>query len=118
MNCIAKDKEDAMVVKAKDSKQIQKVRKKLQRQLQAAERLSNDEALDRMTLLIQEQLHRQQSVRINLKNRQIATFDENQHPEQVKSHFILKLIKKIKTEKPPSKYLKGRITPLSHKNHE
>ena len=107
----------AIATKAKESLQVQKARRKLEQQLQATEKRTNSEALNKMDRLIQEQLRRQKSNRVNLKKRQIASFDENRHPAQVRSHFILNLIKKIEGEKQtPISILEGRITSLSNKD--
>lgn len=103
-----------MSTKAKESAQIQKARKKIERNLQTADKQVNPEALNKMGRLIQEQLKRHKADRISLKKRQIIAFDENQHSAAVKSHFILNLIKTIKHAKAPKKTdLEGRITSVS-----
>lgn len=103
-----------MPAKAKESPQIQKARKKIKQQLKAAEKRMNAEALQTMSRLIKEQLSRQKSGRIDLKDRQITTFDENQHPAKTESKFVLNLIHQIKDGKINTENdLEGRITPLA-----
>lgn len=84
-----------MSIKAKESLQIQKARKKIKEQLKAADKRMNPQALQNMSRLIKEQLSRQKADRIDLKNRQIISFDENQHPAKTESKFIAKLMHQI-----------------------
>jgi hypothetical protein len=109
-----------MATKAKESPQVEKARKKLEQQLKASEKCTNAEALNKMDRLIQEQLKRQKSNRISLKKKQIASFGDTKHSAKVKSHFILKLIKKIENDKKqvPTSPLEGRITAISNKNYD
>jgi len=102
------------MVKAKESRQIQKARQKIKKQLAAAEKRINPEALDSMSRLIQRQIARHSSERIDLKNRQITLFDENEHPAKTESRFISILMKQIKQEKigEQDNDLEGRITPI------
>lgn len=107
-----------MSSKAKESAQIEKARKKIEKKLQTAETRVNPEALSKMSRLIQEQLKRHKADRINLKKRHIIAFDENQHPAAVRSQFILNLMNTIRQEKPKKNYeLEGRITPVSDTAH-
>jgi len=113
-----------MSIKAKESAQIEKARKKIERKLQSAEKRVNPEALNKMGRLIQEQLKRHQADRVSLKKRHIIAFDENKHSAAVKSQFILNLMGSIKQEKSSKEHdLEGRITPVSdtaqqHTTHE
>jgi hypothetical protein len=98
-----------MTEKAKESAQILKARKKIERKLQMAEKKINPEALQTMSKIIKEQLNRQKDVRIDLKARHV-TFDENKHSAKTQSKFITKLINQIKHNKIPSENeLEGRI---------
>jgi hypothetical protein len=99
-----------MTVKAKESHQIQKVRKKIKEKIHEAEKQMSPEALLAMSYLIKQQLNRKKEGRINLKERQVTSFDENRHPAKTQSKFILKLIHQIKH--PPKKDLTGRITSI------
>lgn len=105
-----------MTAKAKESAQIQKARNKIKQQLQKAEKKMNPEALQAMSRLIREQLNRKKAGRINLKNRQIISFDENKHPAKTESKFIIKLIHQIKNQQNKSD-LEGRIKHLSKTKH-
>lgn len=95
-----------MNTKAKESSEIQKVRKKIKQKIQQAEQKMNPEALIAMGRLIKEQLNRKKEGRISLKERQF-TFDENRHPAKTQNKFILKLIRQIKH--PAEHGLEGRI---------
>lgn len=104
------------MAKAKESRQIQKARKKIKKQLAEAEKRINPEALKSMSRLIQRQIARHSSERINLKKRQITLFDENQHSAKTESRFVSSLLRHIKEEQvpPPSQsQLEGRITSIS-----
>lgn len=101
-----------MVVKAKESPQVQKARKKIKQQLAAAEKRINDEALKEMRLLIQRQIARHHAERVDLKTKVVTLFDENKHPAQTESKFVNRLLKDLK-HPPKSKKkseLEGRIT--------
>lgn len=103
-----------MTTKAKESRQVEKARKKIERQLLAAEKRTNAETLKAMSLIIKKQLARHQSERINLSKRQITTFDENRHPAKTESKFVTKLLKQLKNERSQDKDspLEGRITSI------
>ena len=105
-----------MTAKAKESAQIQRARNKIKQQLQKAEKKMNPEALQAMSHLIREQLNRKKTERIDLKNRQIISFDENKHPAKTENKFIIKLIRQIKQQQNKSD-LEGRIKPLSKPKH-
>jgi hypothetical protein len=95
--------------KARESAQIMRARKKIEKQLQATENRMNIEALAHMRALIEKQIQRQAPERINLKKRQIVLFDENRHPAETQSKFVMHLLEKIKEGKPAKEKLKGRI---------
>lgn len=101
-----------MVVKAKESPQVQKARKKIKQQLAAAEKRINDEALKEMRLLIQRQIARHHSERIDLKTKMVTLFDENAHPAKTESKFVNRLLKQLKhpTKAKQKSELEGRIT--------
>jgi hypothetical protein len=85
-----------MAKKAQESAQIERARKKIEKQLLASEKQFNAESLRRMRELIENQLKRQSPTRVSLKTRQIVLFDENQHPAQTESRFVKHLLDKIK----------------------
>lgn len=101
-----------MAVKAKESPQVQKARRKIKRQLKAAERKMNPETLKAMSQLIKQQLARHQSERINLRKREFTIFDENQHPAKTESKFIMKLLHDLEHGEGQleDNHLEGRIT--------
>lgn len=106
-----------MAIKAKESPQIQKARKKIKQQLAAADKRVNTEALKEMSLLIQRQLARHTAQRINLKSKVVTLFDENKHPAKTESKFVHRLLKQLKhtpTKSKQKKELEGRITSVNH----
>ena len=104
-----------MAKKAKESSQIEKARKKIEKNLMAEEKQINKEALNRMRLLIETQLRRQSVNRISLKKRQIVLFDENRHPAKTESKFIVRLLEEIKKGRPIKQKLKGRIKSINQR---
>lgn len=105
-----------MATKAQESAQIQKARAKIKRQLEAAEKRFNADTLARMSLLIQKQLARHQTERVNLKKRQVTLFDENQHPAKAKNSFVMNLLRQLEQETPSHTEetpLEGRIKTIS-----
>ena len=103
--------------KAKESSHIQKARKKIQQRLTAADKKVNEETLGNMSRLIKMQLNRQKPSRIDLKERQITSIDENARYAKIESQFIIKLIHEIEQENPPTDHgLEGRIKTISDKN--
>lgn len=99
-----------MSVRAKESQQVEKARKKLQKKFAQEDRRMTNEALRQMELVIEQQLARHASERIDLKSKEIALFDANRHPAAVKSKFVSHLLTTLKAGTKPVKHLKGRIT--------
>lgn len=103
-----------MGTKAKESQQVEKARKKLQRKIARENRFMTEESLAQMARLIERQLIRHAGERIDLKSKEIQLFDENRHPALVKSRFVAHLLRDLKTEatspSKPKKTLKGRIS--------
>lgn len=103
-----------MSTKAKESRQIEKARNKIKKQLLAADQRTNEETLKAMSQLIKKQLERHRPERINLSKRQFTTFDENKHSARTESKFVSKLLKQLKNEPIKSESaLEGRITPIT-----
>lgn len=103
-----------MAVKAKESPQVAKARRKIKQQLAAAEKRVNAEALREMRLLIQRQIARQSPTRIDLKTKTVTLFDENTHPAKTESKYVQHLLKELKhPEKSKENELEGRITSYS-----
>lgn len=101
-----------MKIKAEESPQIKKARQKILRQIEAAEKRINPEALDRMSLLIKRQLTRHSPERISLKSKSITLFDENRHSAQTESRFIKRLMQQIEHPKHKGANLEGRISSM------
>lgn len=106
-----------MLEKANESVHITKARKKIQQRLNAAEKKVNAETLASMSRLIKMQLNRHKSSRIDLKERQVTTFDQKTPYAKIESQFILGMIKKIKKGTIPPKHdLEGRIKTIIDSN--
>ena len=102
-----------MSTKAKESRQVQKARDKIKKQLLAAEKRTNTETLKAMSLLIKQQLERHKPERITLSKRQITAFDENKHPARSESKFVSKLLNQLKKATASTdSSLEGRITSI------
>lgn len=98
-----------MGTKAKESQQVMKARKKLERKIASENRHMTKESLDKMALLIERQLIRHADERLNLKSKDIQLFDENRHSAASKSKFVNHLLSNLKAESKKQKSLKGRI---------
>jgi len=97
--------------KAKESQQIQKARKKLEKQLAKEKTLVNEKAIGQMKKAIQIWIHRHEGERIKLRERW-ELFDENRHSVDVRSKFVSHLMGKLKKEAAKSKSFKplvGRV---------
>jgi hypothetical protein len=89
-----------------ESSKVKNYRKKLEESLIEEKKLFNPESLDKMKLSIHEWIDKHSLERINLKDKNIALFDENQHSASPKSKYILHLIADLKQDK--AKLPKGR----------
>lgn len=100
-----------MVAKAKESAQVEKARRRLARKIAKEEKRMTNEALRQMALVIEGQLARHASERINLKSKEIELFDANRHPAVVKSRFVSQLLSELKAggKAEETGKLKGRI---------
>lgn len=100
-------------MKAEESYQVQKARKKLQRQFEKENKRIDEKALIQMKHAIQIWIKRHARERVALKGRPIQLFDENKHPAATKSRFVRDLITQLKgaprKETSRSKGLAGRI---------
>lgn len=102
-----------MSIKAKESRQIKKARKKLKKQFASEEKKINAEALQRMDRAIHHYINRHAGERIDLKSKTFTLFDENKHPATPESKFVLEMLKDLQQEKPeqkPPSSLEERIT--------
>jgi hypothetical protein len=101
-----------MGIKAKESKQVQKARKKLERRLEAEHKLVNQKALDQMKKAIHIWIKRHRDERVSLIEKPIELFDENRHSVQTQSKFVSHLLQKLQNEAsktPAFKRLIGRV---------
>lgn len=88
-----------MPVKAKESAQISKARKKIKEQILSQNKLTTSQALEKMTKWLQSWLARHAKERINLKEKRVVNlFDENQHPANTQSKYVSHLLKSLKKE--------------------
>lgn len=82
--------------KAKESAQIKKYRRKLQKQLENEKTQMTEAALKKAKDSMQLWISRHQSERINLKDKTITLFDENRHPARTESKFVHDLFSRIR----------------------
>lgn len=82
--------------KTKESAQVQKFRRKLQKQLEKEHAKMSDAALKKVkeTLLIK--LSLQRDSRINLRDKTFSLFDENRHSAPIESDFIQNLFSELR----------------------
>lgn len=109
-----------MTTKAKESAQVRRARQKIQKQIQEADKRINDQELTLMRTVIERQLARHQTERIDLKTKNVTPFDENQHSAKTESRFVSRLLAQLKQGEisaTPSKQLEGRIKPLQENEH-
>ena len=84
--------------KAKDSKQVERARKKLRKQIKEEHKLINSQALKNVGNDIKKWLSTNSKERLKLKDKRIELFDENKHSEKVRSRFVKDLLNKLITE--------------------
>lgn len=103
-----------MAVKAKESKKIEKIRKKLEKVLNEEHRHFNSETLREVRNSIKKWINRHESERISLENKTFKLFDENEHPSETKSYFVKHLLSDIEqeseVEEEERSKLLGRVT--------
>jgi hypothetical protein len=102
-----------MALNAKESRQVQKVRKKLEKVLEEEQKRINKDTLQEMSKTIQNWIWRHQSERINLQEKTFKLFNENASPAETKSKFVHHLLNQLKKEEGKVREeggLKGRVT--------
>jgi len=87
-----------MATRARESKKIRKVRKKLEKVLQEEHTHFNRATLNEVRENIHKWIARHEPERISTEEKTFALFDENRHPCEVKSKFVKHLIKYIQSE--------------------
>lgn len=96
--------------KAKESKHVEKVREKLKKRLDEEHSHINNESLREMRYLNNEWINRHEPERVNLKDKTFKRFDENRHPMEPRSHYVLDLLRSIQEEASEGeRRLRGRI---------
>lgn len=101
-----------MVDRAKESKAVQKVRRKLEKIIETENKSITLDSLREMSRNIQKWITRHQDQRINLQEKNIKMFNENESPAQVKSKFVNQLLSQIQDDfkkSGPSPILKERV---------
>lgn len=101
-------------VRAKDSRHVEKVRKKLEKIIDEETKAITPDSLKEMSKTIQKWITRHQELRINLQEKTFKLFNENTSPAQVKSKFVGQLLDQIQSDVKKSKELPGlkeRIKP-------
>jgi len=94
--------------RAQESRQVEKVRKKLRKLLDEEHKQFTPEKLQETSNLIRMWLGRHSEERINIKGK-VGTFDENRHSKGVQSKFVRELLNNIESEY-VIESLRGKIT--------
>ncbi len=84
---------------AEESPKTQKARKKLQRQLDAVDKMITEQALERKAIEIHRWIARHASQRVVLRTKAISLFDENQNAAS-ESQKVAQLVDQIKNVNP------------------
>lgn len=105
-----------MVVKERESKQesrqVKKVREKLEKVLQEEHSHFNKEELNEVKHTIYQWIARHEPERVSIKNKSFTLFDENQHSSPLQSHYVQSLMEDIKegfAKKAGKTKLAGRV---------
>src|SRR5690242_15089966 len=93
--------------KAKESAQVARARRTLERKIEQEHQQMTQEKLAETARLIERQLGRHAEERIDLKSKEIELFDANRHPAAVKSKFVTHLFGDLK--RTGGQPLKGRV---------
>ena len=104
-----------MATKAKESKVVQKVRKKLEKVLNEEHAHFNSETLREVRKTIHKWIARHEPERISIENKTFTLFDENKHSSKTKSDYVNHLLHNLKheadlEEEKRGRLLKGRVT--------
>jgi hypothetical protein len=86
---------------AEESPKTQKARKKLQKQLDAVDKMITSQALERKAIEIHRWIARHASHRVVLRTKAISIFDENQNAAS-ESQKVAQLVDQIKSANAPS----------------
>lgn len=104
---------------AKESSQVERARKKIEKRLLDQSTLVTPDSLKESANVIRGMIERHQDERIPLHDKSIALFDGNHSPAAIKSKHVLKLMKeltdtglliKAQPVKKRGSSLKGRVT--------
>ncbi len=101
-----------MATKAKESKKVLKVRKKLEKVLDEEHTHFNSETLREVRNTIHKWIARHEPERVSIENKTFTLFDENQHPCKTKSNYVNHLLHDIEheVEEEQKRNLAGRVT--------
>ena len=96
---------------AKINKDVQKARKRLEKEIAREKKKITPLALKQMKSSIEYWLQRHITERISLSDKNISLFDANQHPEKVHSRHVQNLLLQLKREldNPPSVEFRSRV---------
>lgn len=100
------------MIKAKESAQVLKARKKLMQQMAEENEHITAQALDKIRKSIHYWIARHAGERIDLKSKEITLFDENRHSVGPQNKYILNLLQSLqsgrKTKRSSTKLI-GRV---------
>ena len=101
-----------MTTKATDSVQVERARKKLQKQMILEQKQVTAAALSEVGGCISRWITRHADDRVSLKKKTVTLFNGNKTPAKTQNKYILKLLHKLKTQFAKTESLtpfKGRI---------
>lgn len=95
-----------------ESRQVKKVRQKLEKVLEEEHKHFNTEELAGVKHTIYQWIARHQPERVTIKNKSFTLFDENQHPSALQSQYVQSLMEDLKkglSKKEKRGKLSGRV---------
>lgn len=99
------------VERAEESRQVGKVRRKIEKQIKKEKEQINKDSLKQTKLVIEKWLNRQPDRIETGAEASSKKFNENKNPEEPKSLYVQDLLKKLKEESTrEAAGLKGRVT--------
>lgn len=100
---------ELVATKAKESKQVEKARKKLKLQIQEEHQFVTENALRKVSQDIKNWISRHSKERVKLRQT-FSLFDENQHSEKTHSRYVKHLLQTLAQPQIRESNLNGRIS--------
>lgn len=84
--------------KVKESPHIKKAREKLKHQIAQEHKHFTPRSLEKMSKSIEKSIYRHDDERVHLKETDLALYDENKHPANIKSKLVARKFEEINRE--------------------